>query len=206
MDKRRFKHILKRGLSAVATCAAILGSVDARTPDRDAIVVSPPPAGGDFRLESNRGAFTLSSLRGQVVLLFFGYVTCPDVCPTTLGTLQQAFDALSAAERRRVHVVFVSVDPQRDKPALLDQYVGAFSLPAVGVTGTPDQIDQVAGRYGAQYRRVALRGGIADAYAIEHSAAVYLIDGGGQLRSMLRHTAAPARFVTEIRRLMHGAG
>lgn len=169
--------------------------------DPDLVQVAPFPVGGDFRLRSARGPETLDSLRGQVVLLFFGYITCPDVCPTTLGTLQQATARLTPEEQSQLRIAFVSLDPERDTPAILKDYVAAFPVPALGLTGSRAQIDAMVERYGAQYFRVALPGS-GMGYGIDHSAAVYLLDQRGRLRLLLRHTASPARFADEIRRLL----
>jgi protein SCO1/2 len=176
----------------------------ARHADPDVIDLNPFPGGGDFRLQSDRGPIGLASMRGKVVLLFFGYITCPDICPATFGTLQSAVAQLTAEERRRLQIAFISVDPERDTPAILADYTAAFSVPAIGLTGPRAQIDAVVGQYGAQYSRVALPGS-AMRYGIEHSAAVYLIDRQGRLRMLLRHTASPVRYAGEIRRLLRGA-
>ena len=167
----------------------------------DIITVTPFPRGGDFRLQSPSGPVSTKSLRGRVVLLFFGYTYCPDICPTTLATLLQATQQLTPAEQKQVQVVFVSVDPERDTPTSLRDYVSAFAGPATGLTGTATQVAQVADQYGAQYFRVDLPGS-AMGYAIDHSAAVYLIDKRGKLQLLLRHTAAPERFVEAIRGLL----
>ncbi len=172
--------------------------------DRAVVQVSPFPAGGPFALSSAGGPVTLEGMRGKVVLLFFGYTTCPDICPMTLANLQQAVARLSPDERRRVQVALVTVDPERDTPSILAEYTAAFDLPAVGLTGTPEQIADLADRYAAQYQRVEMPGS-ALRYAVNHSAAVYLIDPQGRLRLLLRHTAPPARFADEIRRLMKAA-
>jgi protein SCO1/2 len=175
-----------------------------RVADPDIIDVRPFPAGGDFHLQSARGPVGLTSMRGKVVLMFFGYITCPDICPTTLGTLHQAATQLTTEERQKLRIAFISVDPERDTPPILDSYTAAFPIPAVGLTGPKAQIDTVADRYGAQYTRIEMPGS-AMRYGIEHSAAVYLIDPRGRLRMLLRHTASPARYANEIRRLLRGA-
>ncbi|MBY0439719.1 MAG: SCO family protein [Burkholderiales bacterium] len=191
-------------LALLAPSAALHAQAPRPQTDRAVVQVSPFPAGGAFALSSARGPVTLEGMRGKVVLLFFGYVTCPDICPMTLANLQQAVARLSPDERRQVQVAFVTVDPERDTPAILAEYTAAFDLPAVGLTGTPEQIAELAGRYAAQYQRVEMPGS-ALRYAVNHSAAVYLIDPGGRLRLLLRHTAPPARFADEIRRLLKAA-
>jgi protein SCO1/2 len=195
------RRLLGLGLGLLAPAAAPAAEAVAPAPDRAVVRVSPFPRGGDFTLTSASGPVSLTGLRGKVVLLFFGYVTCPDVCPTTLGNLEQAFARLSPEERRQAQVVFVSVDPERDTPAILAAYTSSFDVPAVGLTGTPAAIAEVADRYAAQYHRVDLPGS-ALGYAVNHSAAVSVIDPLGRLRLLLRHTAPPARFAGEVRRLL----
>jgi len=118
-------------------------------------VLARPPAGGDFTLQSWRGSVRLADFRGQVVLLYFGYTWCPDVCPTNLGAIAQALQRLPPPVRARVQVLFVSVDPERDSVQRLKTYTAFFHPQMLGLTGTPPQLARVAQLYGAAYRKVA---------------------------------------------------
>jgi protein SCO1/2 len=192
---------LAHWVAAVALTLPAFAHAGLVSADRESIELLPAPAGGDFRLDSAQGPVDLQSLRGQAVLLFFGYTTCRHVCPTTFGTLRQAMDLLEESERRRVRVLFVSVDPERDTPAVLNAYLASMPFAATGLTGSRTQLAAVAGQYGAQFRKLAA----SDApggYSVDHSSAIYLVDPRGRLKLMLRHTATPARFAAEIRRLL----
>src|SRR5579859_5528744 len=113
--------------------------------------VQPPvlPVGGDFTLtDDNNRPFQLSSLRGKAVLVFFGYTSCPDVCPTTLSKLSSVYKKLGP-EAMRVKTLYITVDPDRDTPAVLKDDLSDFDLDALGLTGTKAEIDKVVALYGA---------------------------------------------------------
>lgn len=153
--------------------------------------------GGDFTLQSADGPVSLKDLRGKVVLLYFGYTFCPDVCPTSLALIAEALKQLTPAEQEKVQVVFVSVDPERDTPQKLKQYVAFFRPGTLGLTGTPEEIAQVAKQYGAVYRKQTVTS--AAGYVIDHSSYTYILSPDGKLRGKLLHAAAPAEMAREIR-------
>ena len=133
-----------------------------------------------FHLIDDRGRpVSGAHYRGKVAVLYFGYTHCPDVCPTTLAHLTVVLQNLGQLADR-VRVLFVSVDPRRDTPAVLREYVHAFGPHIVGLTGTPDEIARVAKRY-----RVAYSYGRPDAqgnYTVNHSAALFVFDAQGRAR------------------------
>ncbi|MCU7830356.1 MAG: SCO family protein [Candidatus Thiodiazotropha sp. (ex Myrtea sp. 'scaly one' KF741663)] len=157
--------------------------------------------GGDFVLSSSQGKFSLEQLRGKVVLLFFGYTQCPDVCPTSLSLLAQALNELSEDELQSVQAVFVSVDPKRDTFKVLDEYVSYFHPNLTGITGSESEIAEVAKRYGAQYEEVALEGS-SFGYAVNHSAETYMITPEGELRFMFPHQTPSFVILEAIRYLL----
>ncbi len=158
------------------------------------------PTGGDFTLYSSRGPFTLSSQRGKVVLLYFGYTMCPDICPTSLAYLATALKQLQPGELEQVQVVFVSVDPERDTPERLESYSGYFHKNILGVTGTPEEVAEVAGMYGAAYRKV--KSDSAVGYMVDHTSLVYVIDQEGELADSMPHGTAPEIVVETVRGLL----
>ena len=165
--------------------------------------VANAPPGGDFTLHMGDESFSLEDLRGKVVLLYFGYTKCPDVCPTSLSYMSQALNGLESDELKTVIGVFVSVDPERDTPERLKEYVAYFHPRLIGVTGTEKEIAQAATLYGARYSKVELEGS-AFGYAVNHSAATYLIGPGGELRFILPHDT-PSEVITEaIRYVLDG--
>ena len=147
---------------------------------RAPIELAARPTGGDFTLDSVAGPVRLADLRGRVVLIYFGYTACPDICPTNLAFIAAALRELSAVELERVRVLFISVDPERDNPQRLAQYAAYFHPSILGVTGSPEQVARVAALYGAAYRR-AESSGSAMGYLVDHSAYTYVVDPSGKL-------------------------
>lgn len=130
----------------------------------------------DFKLiDQNGKEVRLSDYtkQGKVVVLFFGYTHCPDVCPTALNTMASMVKNLKESERSKVQVLFISVDPERDTPEVLKGYVPFFYPTFVGLTGSPEDIKKVAKEYKAYYRKV--EGQSAAGYLIDHSATIYVI-------------------------------
>jgi len=144
----------------------------------------PPRPARDFTLPAASGAeFRLSRHLGKVVVLTFGYSSCPDVCPTVLAELAQVRERLGAAARR-VQVVYVSVDPERDTPTRLQGFTEQFDKTFLGLTASMDELAPVWKAYGVSVARRELPGSKPPTYLVHHSASVFLIDGAGRLRVM----------------------
>ena len=153
-----------------------------------------------FHLTDDRGRpVTGTSFRGKTVLLYFGYTHCPDVCPTTLAHLTVALQNLGPLARE-VRVLFLSVDPGRDTPAVLHAYVRAFGPYIVGLTGTPAEIARVAKRY-----RVAYSYGKPNAegnYEVSHSAAIFIFDARGRARLLADQQSTVAQLTHDLHLLV----
>ena len=166
----------RRLLTAAALLLALAGC--GRKPAFQLDDVSAVLAPLQFNLIDDGGhPVTAASYAGHVVILYFGYTHCPDVCPQTMSQLAQAVDALGP-QADRVRILFVSVDPQRDRLPILHDYARAFSAQAVGLSGSMDQIQDLAKRY-----HVAFNYGKKDAdgnYPVNHSAAIYVFDADGR--------------------------
>ena len=148
---------------------------------RGTAYVEPYPVASDFELMRDNGSsFQLSEQRGKVILLFFGYTSCPDVCPTTLAELNQALNDLGGDDAEKVQVIFVTVDPQRDTPERAQTYVDHFNTSFIGLSGTEDELSKIWDSYGV-YREI-VEGSSAAGYLVNHTARVTLIDGDGNLR------------------------
>jgi protein SCO1 len=147
---------------------------------RGSSYVEPYPAAVDFELtRSNGETFRLNDQRDKVVLLFFGYTTCPDVCPATLAELNMALNQIPE-KQKRVQVVFVSVDPDRDTPQAVQEYVGRFNSSFIGLSGSFDELQKIWQDYGV-FREVAPSDSAAGVI-INHTARVTLIDQHGNMR------------------------
>lgn len=156
------------------------------------------PAAGDFTLQSAAGPVSLKDYRGKVVLIYFGYTYCPDVCPTSLAATAQGLALLTPEELAKTAMIFISVDPERDTPARLKDYVQFFHPGIVGVTGTPEQVTEAAKRYGVFHARQKVD--TAGGYVVDHSSDTYIVSPDGKLIGKIAHATAPDRVAAEIRR------
>src|SRR5262245_60549690 len=172
---------MPRALVALVLTLVLAGSAEAA--EFKGGLLTPSRAAPDFTLKTQDGQdFTLSRARGKVLAISFGYTFCPDVCPTTLAELTQV-KARLGTDARRFQALFVTVDPERDTPARLREYLSAFSRGFTALTGSPERLADTRKAYGvvAEKRVVA---GTAAAYLIDHTAFVYVVDPTGQLRLM----------------------
>ena len=155
------------------------------------------PAGGDFTLASADGPVALANYRGKVVLLYFGYTFCPDICPTSLSTIAQALSMLAPDELEKVSSFLISVDPERDTMAVLRAYAPFFHPSIVGISGTADEVAQVARQYGARYMKQ--KPDADGRYAVDHSSFTYVIGRDGKLTASLPYASPPQHLVEAIR-------
>lgn len=159
--------------------------------------------GGDFTLQSAQGPVSLSDFRGKVVAIYFGYTSCPDACPLTMGLLTAAMNKLEKDERDKVQVLLVSFDPERDTPEVLADYVKQFHPNIIGVTGSKQDIAQVTSQYGALFERVEMPDS-AIGYAFDHSSVTAVVDVKGNMRSLIRHQHSVDEIVAMLREAMEG--
>ncbi len=158
------------------------------------------PVGGDFTLQSVQGPVSLKDFRGKVVLIYFGYSMCPDICPTNLSMMAGALGQLSKEELQRVQGLFISVDPERDSLQRLEEYTQYFHPAIMGITGKPEVIAELAKRYGAAYKKVVLDS--ATNYVVDHSSETYVIDPQNKLVESLPHGALPEQILAAIRKYL----
>ncbi len=159
--------------------------------------------GKDFVLTDHTGKTrTLADFRGKIVIVFFGYIHCPDVCPTTLADLKVAREQLGE-DGRRVQVVFVSVDPERDKRELLASYVPAFDPSFIGLYGDVAATARVAKEFKVFYQKAP--GKTPDSYTVDHTAGSYVFDPQGRLRLFVRPGNVP-NLVADLKTLLRAAG
>lgn len=144
---------------------------------------------------------TLADFKGKVVVVFFGYTQCPDVCPTTMQELAQVKKALGP-DGDRVQGVFITVDPQRDKPELLKLYLASFDPSFVALRGSEEQIKDTAKEFKVYYMQKA--GSTPDSYTVDHTAASFLFDPEGRVRVYARYGAGAQPLMSDIKLLLAG--
>ena len=139
----------------------------------------------------------LADYRGQVVMLYFGFVQCPDVCLAALARASAVMQQIGT-DAGRVRLLFVTVDPERDTPELLREYMAAFDPRFVALTGNPEQIQATADTFRVHFKKVPTGG----SYTVDHTALTYLFDPAGRIRVALRHEQTVDDYVADVRRLL----
>ncbi len=156
--------------------------------------------GQDFRLIDHLGKpRTMADFRGKVVAIFFGYTSCPDVCPTTLSDMRQVMQQLGP-KSEKLQVVFITIDPKRDSVAKLGQYVPSFNPTFIGLTGDDAAIKDATRAFKIIARVVD--GKTPDTYTVDHTAGMFVIDPQGRLRLMVPYGLAVEKVTEDIKRLM----
>lgn len=158
------------------------------------------PTGGDFTIQSKGKDVNLSDFRGKVIALYFGYTTCPDICPTSLSLLAQAMHQMNEKELENFQAIFISVDPERDTLSRLDEYAKYFHKSIIAGTAKQDEIDKITKLYGAAYKKVESNS--AAGYLVDHSSYTYIIDKKGQLRYSLKHGTFADKILKAVRELL----
>jgi protein SCO1/2 len=154
----------------------------------------------DFALTDHNGKpRTIADFKGKVVVMFFGYTQCPDVCPTTMVEMANVVKELGPAGKD-VQVLFVTIDPERDKPALLAQYVPAFNPTFLGLYGDAAATARTAKEFKVYYAKVP--GSTPENYSMDHTAGSYVFDRNGKIRLFLRHGKGAASIVPDLRQLL----
>jgi protein SCO1/2 len=154
----------------------------------------------DFRLtDHNNRMRTLADFRGKVVAVFFGYTHCPDVCPTTLSDFAVALQQLGP-QAERVQVIFVTVDPQRDTPEMLKQFVPAFNPGFLGMYTDAETLERLVKEFKVVYQKTSVKA--ADDYLLDHSAGTYVYDPKGRLRLLMPYGSPPEAIAQDLKALL----
>ncbi|MBU1348177.1 MAG: SCO family protein [Alphaproteobacteria bacterium] len=187
--------------AALATVTVIVTtSRDRANAVAEGTATGQPSVGGPFQMVNQQGQpVDQTLLEGKWSLVFFGFTYCPDYCPTTLTALEATRQQLGS-DADDLQIVFVSVDPERDTPQALNDYLSSEGFPpgVIGLTGTPEQVAETARVYRAYYQKV----GEGEGYTMNHSLTVYLMGPDGRFRSALAHDLGPERSAQLIRRVM----
>jgi cytochrome oxidase Cu insertion factor (SCO1/SenC/PrrC family) len=201
MSKPVRRSILAFGLAAIAAALVVL-AVRLYLDNREAADAGLGRAaiGGPFTLVDHNGrTVTDADYRGKLLLVFFGYTYCPDVCPTELQNLTLALEDLGKDAGSRVQGLFITVDPGRDTPQALKEYLSNFHPAITGLTGTPEQIAAAARTYKAYYARAK---GEGDVYLMDHSAFLYLMDRKNEYVAHFRPGVATADIVAGVKKAL----
>ncbi|MFM7533517.1 MAG: SCO family protein [Rubrivivax sp.] len=192
-------------LAAATSGAALLGGCDRLglgpgQPAFQGIDITGASYASAFSLPDSEGRVrTLAEFSGKVVVVFFGFTQCPDVCPTTLAELAAAKRELGT-EGARVQGIFITVDPARDTPEVLRAYVAAFDAGFVALRGNDEQTLATAKAFKVYFNKVP--GRTPESYTIDHTAGSYIFDAKGRVRLFTRHGAGQAALVSDLRRLL----
>jgi protein SCO1/2 len=199
MNKRHALRLLAwTGLAAVAGTA--LTACTDRKPSFNAVDITGADYAKGFTLADADGRQrTLADFKGKVVVMFFGYAQCPDVCPTTMTEMAQVKQQLGS-DGDKLQVLFVTVDPERDTPAVMRAYMGAFDPAFVALIPTPEQLAALAKDYKVYYKKV--EGKTPTSYSMDHSAASFVYDTEGRLRLYARYGAGVPAMVSDLRALL----
>lgn len=160
-------------------------------------ITGAPYARGFTLTDFNGQARSLADYRGKVVMLYFGFVQCPDVCPTALTRAAAVLQQMGA-QASQVQLLFVTVDPERDTPALLRDYMAAFDPSFVALTGSAEQIKATADGFRVFYKKVPT----GSSYTMDHTALTYLFDREGRIRVALRHEQTADDYAADVKRLL----
>lgn len=191
---------MARGLSLAALCLALCAALPARAAspahaDAPLEAVEPVPR---YLLQDVRGrVVTQDSFRGRFQLIAFGFVSCPDVCPTTLAGVRDILDVLGA-RAERIQALFVTVDPERDTPAVLREYTAAFHPAILGLHGDADRLRRAADSFRVGYAKVREPGAAPDVYTMDHSTGLFLLDGDGRFVTRFASTLPPAEVAARL--------
>jgi cytochrome oxidase Cu insertion factor (SCO1/SenC/PrrC family) len=184
-------------LAALVLCGILLFKLYERYAGEDS---GSADIGGPFELVNQDGkAVTEADFKGKLLLIYFGYTYCPDACPTALGVMAAALGKLDVAGER-VTPILVSIDPARDTPEALKDYVAAFHPRLVGLTGTEEQVAKAAKEYRAFYQKQP--GSTGDGYLMDHSTLIYLMDAEGRFLTYFGPQATPDEVAEAIRRYL----
>jgi protein SCO1 len=168
------------------------------------MVSQSPPQAADITLTAHTGKVAhLRDFRGKLVLLYFGYTFCPGICPTTLAQVAQALHTLGPQAAEKIQFLMVSVDPERDTPQRMAEYLAHFHPTFLGLTGTPEEIATAAASYGIYYKKYA--GATADSYLVDHTSTVVVVDETGVVRLMFPFGTPAQAMAEDMAALLHGA-
>ena len=193
--------LVKFSLAIVATIIAIMiwflvtSNDSARFGGDDKII------GGDFTLNSVSGEVSLTDFKGKLVLMYFGFTDCPEVCPNSMSIITNALKKLDHDQVEQIQPILISIDPKRDTVEKLAEYTQFFHPSIIGITGTEEQIVDVTNNYGAHYE-VIESNSVDSEYAFYHTSRYYIIDKEGELITAMRHSTTSNELAAKLKQLL----
>jgi protein SCO1/2 len=177
----------------LAITGAIILTVQAVIVHPHSIVIAEPYAPADFTLPlaDGSGTFNSAEQRGKVTVYYFGFTSCPDVCPETMFNLKRTYDELTDAQREQVDIVFITIDWENDTPAKIEQYTNAFHEDFIGLAGTGEQIQPIVDAFKVQVYRAADGDAMLPGYRITHTDAAFVVDQSGEVVLRMAHAGDP---------------
>jgi len=190
------RALLRAGL---ACCALPLVGCGGEEPRFNNINISGADYGNDFALlDPDGNVRRIADFRGKVVMVFFGFIQCPDVCPTALQRAA-AVRRLLEADAERLQIIFITLDPERDTPGILREYTAVFESDVIGLYESPEKIRETADAFRIYFRKVPTGG----SYTIDHTATSYIYDPEGRLRLAVTHHSTANSIAADVALLLH---
>lgn len=194
------RRLTLAALLTVAGMAVLSAGCTPSAPAFNGVDITGASYARDFALTDAAGKRrTLAEFRGKLVVVFFGFAQCPDICPTTLADLAQVKKRLGS-DGERIQVVFITVDPERDSPQVLASYVPAFDPSFIGLTGSSEEIAAAAREFKVFFQKVA--GKTETSYTIDHTTGAYVFDREGRVRLFIRHGTGAEAIAADLQRLL----
>lgn len=189
-------------LAALGLALCLAAAAPAARAEDDTEAAEPQPR---YLLQDPSGrVVTHESFRGRFQLVAFGFVSCPDVCPTTLLAVRDVIEALGP-RAARLQALFITVDPERDSAEVLRDYTAAFHPAILGLRGSPELLARAAASFRVRYEKVREPGAAPDVYTMDHSAGLYLLDGDGAFVTRFAYAMAPREIAARIAALVDAA-
>jgi protein SCO1/2 len=180
----------------------LLTACSQKNPQFNSVDITGADYAKDFKLTDHNGKVrTMADFNGKVVALFFGYTHCPDVCPTTMADMARVMTKLGD-DSKRVQVLFATLDPKRDTPELMAQYVPGFHPSFLGLTGDEATIKKTAKDFKIYAQQV--EGKTKDSYTIDHTAGMFVFDPSGRLRLFVSYGMTPDKITADLKQLLKG--
>jgi protein SCO1 len=190
-------------LAAAAGAAGLLAACTPQKPSFNAIDITGANYAQDFALpDVNGNVRSIKDFAGKVVVVFFGFTQCPDVCPATMAELAEVKRQLGA-DGDKLQAIFISVDPERDTPDVLKAYMGNFDPSFVALAASPEKLAAVAKDYKVYYKKA--EGKTPTSYSMDHSAGSYVYDTQGRIRLYTRYGTGPQALLADVRALLKNA-